>query len=155
MSLTKQLMGPIDLHSIFFLLLLHTMEVTGALRNSNKFGTTWGWENDDHFHFWVNYPFEWSKCIAESEFWKSIHCNTEFKLIYVNFNILFYPPTGWNHSESETTTKNRPLMHYAILCQIYQLWLPKMWRLVKNFGNQQQLLQTANWEEICLVYSSH
>ncbi len=26
-------------------------------RNSYRFGTTWGWVNDN-FHFWVNYPFK-------------------------------------------------------------------------------------------------
>ncbi len=23
-------------------------------KNSYRFGTTWGWANDDDFHFWVN-----------------------------------------------------------------------------------------------------
>ncbi len=59
---TEQFLGTIDFHSIFF----PTMEVNGApkqpgyklsskylplcsaeQRNSYKFGTTWGWVNDD------------------------------------------------------------------------------------------------------------
>ncbi len=28
-------------------------------KKTNWFGITWGWVNDDKFHFWVNYPFIW------------------------------------------------------------------------------------------------
>jgi len=55
MSVTKQLMGPIDFHSIFFLyygvqqLFGYTYSLKCLLlcsaeeRNSKRFGTTWGW----------------------------------------------------------------------------------------------------------------
>ncbi len=53
---TEQFWGTIDFHYKK----KNTMEVNGApeLLCSNGFGTTWGWVNDDNFHFWVNCPFK-------------------------------------------------------------------------------------------------
>ncbi len=72
MLVIKQLMVPIDFHSIYFL----TMEVNGNqklfgsstffkissfvfnIRNVYSFGTKWGFVNDDNFCFGVNYSFK-------------------------------------------------------------------------------------------------
>ncbi len=81
---TKQFWGTIDFHSIFF----PTMEVNGApkqpgyklsskylplcsaeQRNSNRFGTTWGWVNDDRiFIFGWTIPLSIFIAIAKNTF---------------------------------------------------------------------------------------
>ncbi len=52
-------------HSSKYLLLC-----SAAQRNSYRFETTWGWENDNNFLFWVNYPFKTTFLIS----WRSPSC---------------------------------------------------------------------------------
>jgi len=53
MSETKQLMGPIDFQSYFFILwksvslTYYFLLCLCRRKNSNNFWTTWGWGNDD------------------------------------------------------------------------------------------------------------
>ncbi len=55
MLVIKQVMVPIALHSIYF----STMEVNENQHIQYRFGTTWGWVNDDRIKtFWVNYSFK-------------------------------------------------------------------------------------------------
>ncbi len=81
----QQFWGTIFFHSI----ICPTMEVNGApkqpcykfsskylpsclseQRNSYRFGTPWGWVNDDRiFIFWVNYPFKTGFVVQGHIYW--------------------------------------------------------------------------------------
>lgn len=43
-------------HLVSKWLLLYFLSI---LVKSYRFAMTWGWVNDDKFHFWVNYPFDY------------------------------------------------------------------------------------------------
>ncbi len=94
---TEQFWGTIDFHSIFF----PTMEVNGApkqpgyklsskylplcsaeQRHSFRFGTTWGWVNDDSI-----FIFGWTIPLSRT----GIFCSNSQKLYGSKFPIFFMP----------------------------------------------------------------
>jgi len=90
MSVTKQLMGPIEFHWIF----LRTIEVNGVHQlfvfcRRNKFTQVWNnlrvrkWQN---FHFWVNYPFKWTPTIT---------CNILVLRSHNTQTIIIFLPSLW------------------------------------------------------------
>ncbi len=103
---TEQFWGTTDFHSIFF----PTMEVNGALkqpgyklsskylplcsaeqRHSYRFGTTWGWVNDDRiFIFGWTIPLmfmsppsgeHWATMVCMAELQEESHCSPKTKVL--------------------------------------------------------------------------
>ncbi len=118
---TEQFWGTIDFHSIFF----PTMEVNGApeqpgyklsskylplcsaeQRNSYRFGTTWGWVNDDRI-----FIFGWT-----------IPLSRHFGDLYFT-GVIIFQPTFYFYS----------LHFHAIICTFYSLHFKKKPRY-SHFG---------------------
>lgn len=68
-------------HLVSKWLLLYFLSI---LVKSYRFAMTWGWVNDDKFHFWVNYPFDYKLQGLKAPLYKTSHIRLGlFRLVMV------------------------------------------------------------------------